>query len=109
MIDSSAFRKYDRMTGRQEYDRTKDRQRILSKYMIDCVMNRGNWGPVSKYNGFGVHSMNKTGDERKMFITRASAASAQHLLSIFSAPSQYLLSTFSSPCFGVKNVYNYGH
>jgi hypothetical protein len=24
------------MTGRQEYDRTKDRQRILGKYMIDC-------------------------------------------------------------------------
>jgi hypothetical protein len=23
------------MTGRQEYDRTKDRQRILGKYMID--------------------------------------------------------------------------
>ena len=29
------------MTGRQEYDRTKDRQRILDEYMIDtapCVM-----------------------------------------------------------------------
>jgi hypothetical protein len=25
------------MTGRQEYDRTKDRQRILGKYMIDTV------------------------------------------------------------------------
>ncbi len=25
------------MTGRQEYDRTKDRQRILDKYMIDTV------------------------------------------------------------------------
>jgi hypothetical protein len=25
------------MTGRQEYDRTKDRQRILGKYMIDKV------------------------------------------------------------------------
>jgi hypothetical protein len=24
------------MTGRQEYDRTKDRQRILGKYMIDA-------------------------------------------------------------------------
>jgi hypothetical protein len=24
------------MTGRQEYDRTKDRQRTLDKYMIDC-------------------------------------------------------------------------
>jgi hypothetical protein len=23
------------MTGRQEYDRTKDRQRILDEYMID--------------------------------------------------------------------------
>jgi hypothetical protein len=23
------------MTGRQEYDRTKDRQRILNEYMID--------------------------------------------------------------------------
>jgi len=33
--NSSAFRKYDRMTGRQEYDRTKDRQSILGKYMID--------------------------------------------------------------------------
>jgi hypothetical protein len=39
--NSSAFRKSDRMTGRQEYDRTKDRQRILGKYMIDaniCVL-----------------------------------------------------------------------
>jgi hypothetical protein len=25
------------MTGRQEYDRTKDRQRILDEYMIDMV------------------------------------------------------------------------
>ncbi len=25
------------MTGRQEYDRTKDRQRILGKYMIDRI------------------------------------------------------------------------
>ncbi len=25
------------MTGRQEYDRTKDRQRILGKYMIEDV------------------------------------------------------------------------
>ncbi len=25
------------MTGRQEYDRTKDRQRILDEYMIDVV------------------------------------------------------------------------
>jgi hypothetical protein len=25
------------MTGRQEYDRTKDRQRILGKYMIDTM------------------------------------------------------------------------
>jgi hypothetical protein len=27
------------MTGRQEYDRKKDRQRILGKYMIDLVTN----------------------------------------------------------------------
>ncbi len=33
--NSSAFRKYDRMTGRQEYDRTKDKQRILDEYIID--------------------------------------------------------------------------
>jgi hypothetical protein len=33
--NSSAFCNYDRMTGRQEYDRTKDRQRILDEYMID--------------------------------------------------------------------------
>ncbi len=37
--NSSAFRKYDRTTGRQddrkEYDRTKDRQRTLGKYMIN--------------------------------------------------------------------------
>ncbi len=38
--NSSAFRKYDRTTGiwqddRKEYDRTKDRQRTLGKYMID--------------------------------------------------------------------------
>jgi hypothetical protein len=29
----------DRMTGRQEYDRTKDRQRILGKYMIDIFLS----------------------------------------------------------------------
>ncbi len=29
-----AFCNYDRMTRRQEYDRTKDRQRTLGKYMI---------------------------------------------------------------------------
>jgi hypothetical protein len=28
------------MTGRQEYDRTKDRQRILDEYMIDGVLNQ---------------------------------------------------------------------
>ncbi len=28
------------MTGRQEYDRTKDRQRILGKYMIDRTPGR---------------------------------------------------------------------
>ncbi len=27
------------MTGRQEYDRTKDRQRILDKYMINVNQN----------------------------------------------------------------------
>ncbi len=38
--NSSAFRKYDRMTGWQEYDRTKDRQRILDEYMIDeCTLS----------------------------------------------------------------------
>ena len=26
------------MTGRQEYDRTKDRQRILDEYMIDIYL-----------------------------------------------------------------------
>jgi hypothetical protein len=30
------------MTGRQEYDRTKDRQRILDKYMVNTVK----WGNV---------------------------------------------------------------
>jgi hypothetical protein len=29
------------MTGRQEYDRTKDRQRILDKYMIDDKIGAG--------------------------------------------------------------------
>jgi hypothetical protein len=27
------------MTGRQEYDRTKDRQRILDEYMIDYTVS----------------------------------------------------------------------
>jgi hypothetical protein len=31
--------------------------------------------PLSKYRGFSVYSMNKTGRRRKMFITRANAAS----------------------------------
>jgi hypothetical protein len=30
------------MTGRQEYDRTKDRQRILGKYMIDILQKAEN-------------------------------------------------------------------
>ena len=32
------------MTGRQEYDRTKDRQRILGEYMIDVVSCLANYG-----------------------------------------------------------------
>jgi hypothetical protein len=37
------------MTGRQEYDRTKDRKRILDKYMIDfteasCEEGEGKYG-----------------------------------------------------------------
>ncbi len=33
------------------------------------------WSDVSKCRWFGVHSMNKTGDGRKMFLTRDSATS----------------------------------
>ncbi len=43
-----------------------------------CVQKRGDWIPVSKCRGFGVYSMNKTGGRstrRKMFMTRANAAS----------------------------------
>jgi hypothetical protein len=49
------------MTGRQEYDRTKDRQRILGKYMIDNL--RGEFDPhrhlrreasVRQYNCAGM-------------------------------------------------------
>jgi hypothetical protein len=32
------------MTGRQEYDRTKDRQRILDEYMIDnAIITTDTW------------------------------------------------------------------
>jgi hypothetical protein len=34
------------MTGRQEYDRTKDRQRILDKYMIDLAFVKNCIVPV---------------------------------------------------------------
>jgi hypothetical protein len=34
------------MTGRQEYDRTKDRQRILGKYMIDKSHTTNRWFSV---------------------------------------------------------------
>jgi len=44
--------------------------------------------PFSKYKGFGVYSMNKTWDRRKMFITRENVATR---LSSCSAPSQPLL------------------
>ena len=43
------------MTGRQEYDRTKDRQRILGKYMIDglpilrALVKTGDSSPIQMY------------------------------------------------------------
>ncbi len=52
-------------------------------------------GPLSKYRGFSVYSINKTGSRRKKFITRANGAS---WLSSCSAPSQ----PFSSLFFGLK-------
>jgi hypothetical protein len=32
------------------------------------------YSPLSKYRGFGVYSMNKTGSRREIFITMESAA-----------------------------------
>jgi hypothetical protein len=48
--NSSAFRNYDRnMTGRQEYDRTKDRQRTLDKYMINTIPSTSKKILVDRY------------------------------------------------------------
>jgi hypothetical protein len=56
---------------------------------------------ISKYKGFGVYSMNKTGRPQTLCVTgriqKVELAAAQHLLSVY-----------SSPCLGVKFVYNYG-
>jgi hypothetical protein len=49
--------------------------------------------------GFDFHSMNKTGDRRKMFITRANVASC--LSSTDSDP-------FQAPSLGGKLLYDYG-
>ncbi len=57
------------------------------------VHKRGNYSPLSKYRGFSVYSMNKTGGRREMFNTRANAE---------------LLSTFLSPFFGVKLLFTKG-
>jgi hypothetical protein len=43
---------------------------IKSKQGLKKVLS-----PLSKNRGFGVYSMNKTRGRRKMFITRAKAAS----------------------------------
>jgi hypothetical protein len=56
--------------------------------------------PLSKYRGFGVYSMDKTGGRWKMFITRTNAAS---WLSSGSSPSQSLLKPFK-----VKLLNDYG-
>jgi hypothetical protein len=53
------------------------------------------------YRGFGIYSMTKTGGRRKIFLTRAKAASNL-------AADQHLLSPCLSPFFGVKFHFNYG-
>jgi hypothetical protein len=45
------------------------------KVLMCTVHRRGNSSPLSKYRGFSVYSMNITGGRRKMFKTRANAAS----------------------------------
>jgi hypothetical protein len=51
----------------------------MSRFSRERVLGlhkRKNWNPLSKYRGFSVYSMNKTGGRRrKMFITRADVAS----------------------------------
>ena len=48
------------MTGRQEYDRTKDRQRILDEYMIDVFypdyeISGSGWWSISFFSISGYH------------------------------------------------------
>jgi hypothetical protein len=40
-----------------------------------CTQKRELESPLSKYRGFSVYSMKKTGGRRKLFITGANAAS----------------------------------
>ncbi len=75
-----------------EYLHTKPRggSDLLYSILLS-VQKKGDWSPVSKCGGFGVYSMNKTGGRitrRKMFMTRANAAS---WLSSCSEPSQPLI------------------
>ena len=49
------------MTGRQEYDRTKDRQRTLDKYMIDIRTLRFVY---CKKHGQGVQEIQTRGHKR---------------------------------------------
>jgi hypothetical protein len=54
----------------------KDDEPLLNREgRVLCVHKRGIWSPLSKNTGFDAYSMNKTGGRRKMFITRANAAS----------------------------------
>ncbi len=57
--------------------------------------------PNSKYRGFGVYSINKTGSRQNLSVTNANAASEF-------AAAQHLFGIYSSPCFSVKIVHNYG-
>ncbi len=60
-----------------------------------CVYTKeGTTSPLSKYRGFRVYSMNKTGGRRKMFITTVHSANAASWLSSCWAPSQSLLFFF---------------
>ncbi len=51
---------------------TTGSQPLLRRYY--CVQERGGQSQISKYRGFVVYSMIKTGGRRKMFKTRANAA-----------------------------------
>ncbi len=97
---------------------------VTKKTMSPCSIWQGLWAAAqekrSKYKGFSMYSMNKTGGSvgqclKLGQIWQVDWAAAEHLLFFFKYffggffySSSYLLSSYSSPFFRVKWLYDYG-